>query len=100
MPDWLLAGLAAYRLARFVAIDEGPGGVFQRLRVHAGAYDYGADGRAATGLGRGISCIHCAGVYAAMVALVLVRAKRLRWPMQILAVAGIVSAIGSLHGRT
>ena len=100
MPDWLLAGFAAYRLARFVAIDEGPGGVFQRLRVYAGAYDYSADGRAATGLGRGISCIHCVGVYAALVALLLVRVDWLRWPMQILAVAGIVSAIGSLHGRT
>ncbi len=99
MGDWLIAGFAAYRLARFVAIDEGPVGVFQRLRVYAGAYDYGADGRAITGLGRGISCIHCVGVYAAMVTFLLVRIEPLHWLIELLAVAGIVSLIGGLHGK-
>lgn len=94
------AGFAAYRLAQFVAIDEGPGGVFQRLRVWLGAYDYGDDGRATTGLGRGISCIHCVGVYAAIATLLLVQIEPLHWLIELLAVAGIVSLIGGLHGRT
>ena len=77
----VLAVFAAYRLASMISKDEGPylglwkspeqTGVFEYLRIHAGVYDYGPDGKPETNLARGISCPLCTGVYmsAAMVVL-------------------------------
>lgn len=68
----LLAILACYRMSRLIAIDEGPSfsngkrGIFHQLRVKLGAYDYGANGEAKTNIGRGISCVHCVGVWVAI----------------------------------
>lgn len=51
----LLAALAVYRLAQLVAIDDGPGDVFRRLRAHF-----------LTGFVAGlIRCPYCVSVYAA-----------------------------------
>lgn len=61
----LLAIFAAFRLARLIALEEGPGGILEALRVKAGAADYGADGLPTSNLARGITCPHCVGVYAA-----------------------------------
>lgn len=66
-----LAVLASYRLARLIALDEGPKvpfsknemGILARLRGKLGAYDYGANGEAKTNLGRGIACPLCVGLY-------------------------------------
>lgn len=70
----LLAIFAAFRLARLVSFEEGPGGIFEALRVKAGAAEYGADGLPTTNLARGIVCPHCVGVYAAaLIALTVVR---------------------------
>ncbi|MDI9549644.1 MAG: hypothetical protein QM346_18785 [Chloroflexota bacterium] len=66
-----LAVLASYRLARLIALEEGPAGVLVHLREWAGAYDYGENGEPATNLGRGISCQLCVGVWAALPAAAL-----------------------------
>jgi len=71
LPDWvrlLLAGLATYRVARLIAIDEGPFSVFQRLRDVAGTYDLGENGQPVSGLGRGLGCPYCVGLYVAVLA--------------------------------
>lgn len=68
MPEWfklILAILICYRLARLIAVDEGPLGIFLNIRKSLGAYDYKADGQAKTNIGRGISCAHCVGVWMA-----------------------------------
>jgi hypothetical protein len=65
MTDLLLLILAAYRLTSLIASEEGPFGLFERLRAALGAYDYGPDGRPLTNLGRGIVCPLCVGVYVA-----------------------------------
>lgn len=58
----LLAALATYRLARMVATEEGPFGVFVALR---GRLD--PDQR--TWIGRGLNCPLCVGFWAAPLAL-------------------------------
>lgn len=77
----VLAVFAAYRLASMISKDEGPylglwkspeqTGVFEYLRIKAGVYDIGRDGRPESNLARGLSCPLCTGVYLsfAMVAL-------------------------------
>lgn len=68
----LLGIFAAYRLASLISSEEGPYlglwkpkemGVFEKIRMELGAYDYGPDGKPQTSLGRGISCPLCTGVY-------------------------------------
>src|SRR5262249_55240931 len=55
----VLASLATYRLARMVASEEGPGGVFVKLR---GVLD--ADQQ--TWFGRGMNCQLCVGFWLAL----------------------------------
>ncbi len=75
LPVWarlVLAVFATFRLARLLARDEGPAGVFEKLRTALGAYDYGPEQddagqpMARTSLGRLMVCPHCLGVYAAV----------------------------------
>lgn len=69
-----LAIAATYRLASMISSDEGPylpfiykdseeKGIFEWLRVKAGVYRYGPDGKPESNLARGISCPLCVGVY-------------------------------------
>lgn len=60
----LIAALACFRMALMVSSEEGPFGVFQRLR---GRLD--PDQR--TWVGRGINCVWCVSFWAAPVALLL-----------------------------
>jgi len=63
---------AVWRLALLVTHDDGPGDWLLIVRTWLGAYDYGADGRPRSQVGRVVSCIHCASVWLALpVALVL-----------------------------
>lgn len=80
--------LAAFRLARLVTEEEGPGGMFTQLRAGLGAYDYGQDGQPQTNLGRGISCPHCVGVWAAALMVAVWRVSWLHPVVLWLAVAG------------
>lgn len=80
--------LAAFRLARLVTEEEGPGGMFTQLRAGLGAYDYGQDGQPQTNLGRGISCPHCVGVWAAALMVAVWQVSRLQPVVLWLAVAG------------
>lgn len=94
----LLAALATYRLAQLVAIDDGPGDVFLRLRVWAGSYEYGQDERPKSNLGRLLACPYCVGVWAALLcALAVALAHPLAdaW----LVVLGLAGAQAVLQGR-
>lgn len=92
MVDLLRLALAAYRLARLLVVDEGPGDVFQRIRMAAGAYSYGPDGLPETALGRVLNCQHCTGVWAALLLVVLHRLGA-TIVIDVLAVAGLQSVI-------
>lgn len=60
-----LAILAAYRLARMVALEEGPFSLFQEIR---GRIDY----KQQTWVGRGINCPLCVGFYVSLLAAFVV----------------------------
>ena len=81
----LLIGLATYRLARLLVVDDGPGDCFLRLRAWAGCYEYGPDGRAWTDLGRALNCQHCTSLYVSAVAVAL----WLVWPWALVWLAGL-----------
>lgn len=92
---FILLALFVYRLARLVAVDDGPFDVFLKFRDSLGAYTYGPNGAAITSLGRGITCPHCVGVWVALFAAV----SAYPWPEFIvywLALAGAQSFLQSL----
>lgn len=88
MQNLLFDILATYRLTRLIALEDGPGDFLVELRSRLGAYDYGADGRASTSLGRGISCPLCVGVYIAALMLLLRRVPCAHYFKLWLAIAG------------
>ncbi len=72
--DWIrlvLCVFTVYRLSFLVSAEEGPSGVFERLREWLGAYELGENGLADTNLGRGIACPLCVGVYVSILVSVL-----------------------------
>jgi len=102
MPEWLrwlLAVLATYRLALLLAEDEGPFGIFRRVRARLGGYDYGPDGQPDTLWGRGSRCALCIGMYiAAMTALWIVQPRTVSEFM--IAWLGIAGGQAFLHRIT
>lgn len=85
---WILAALAVFRLAELVALDDGPGRVFARLRAWAGCHPVDAVRET---LGALVQCPYCVGVWAAAVCAVLVL-----WPSRVgdiaLAALGLAGA--------
>ena len=68
----LVAALAAYRLARLLALDEGPGGIFEATRRVLGGEDIDPETlQARTNLGRGVTCPYCLGVWVALLLALL-----------------------------
>lgn len=64
MADWLmllLAVLSVYRVARMLALEEGPLGIFAEIRGHI-------DPQQATWLGRGLNCPKCISYWVALLA--------------------------------
>jgi hypothetical protein len=95
---FILLALATYRLARLIAIDDGPFDLLLKLRSLWGAYDYGENGTAKTSLGRGLTCPHCVGFWLAGFAAVSVYG----WPELIiywLALAGAQSFLQEMSRR-
>lgn len=84
----IVLALATWRAAYMVTSEEGPFGIFQRLR---GAVD--PDQR--TWLGRGINCIYCVSFWAAWALLPLAYVWWGQWLVVGLAASG--AAIGFQH---
>lgn len=70
--DWriILAMLLCYRLTELLVYDEGPWGLFLRLRMALGVYDRAPNGAAPTRLGRMMGCPYCVGMYMALLSAV------------------------------
>lgn len=100
MQTFVMMALATYRLARLFAVDDGPWDFARRLRMAAGAYSYGPDGRPATNLGRLISCPYCTGLYAALFVWALHYSSLPAWVkkpiIEVLGVAGAQALAQSL----
>lgn len=97
--NFALLAFATYRLARLIAVDDGPFDLFFRLRNWLGAYDLDETGQPATVIGRGISCPHCVGVYAALLLWILILLPGGHGVLWILAIAGAQSFLWSLSDR-
>jgi len=63
---WVLAALAAWRLAQFVVYDDGPFDLMLRLRILLGRYRLDEHDEPVTALGRFVACTHCVGKWAAL----------------------------------
>ena len=86
-------GLACYRLARLITKEAGPFDVFHHLRASVGVYDYGADGRPQSMLGKLFDCPYCTGVWVALILVLLPECKLQRWFVSWLAVAAAQTAL-------
>ncbi len=98
---WLIVcALAAFRLAELVVVDDGPFDVFFHLRGWANKPPTGTPVRGM--LAGALSCVHCAGIWMALLAGLLYASQTnvLRWILFILAVAGLQSILVSRMGRT
>lgn len=87
----LVMAFAAFRMARFVVVDNGPFGLMARIRNSLSPVAADAPRHYLEML----HCIHCVGVYTAAIALAL---YLLHWdiPLFILAIAGAVSLMRDL----
>lgn len=96
----VVAALATYRLARLLAWDEGPAGLFASFRRALGGEDIDLEtGQPATNLGRGVTCPHCLGVWiAALLSLLSLYPSRLGDVF--LAVFGLAGAQSYLQGNS
>ena len=95
---FVLLTLAIYRLARLIAIDDGPADVLLKLRSLWGAYDYGENGVAKSSRGRGLTCPHCVGFWLALFFAI----SAYPWPgllIYCLALAGAQSFLQELGQR-
>lgn len=98
MIDLLVLGLASYRLSSLVSLEEGPFSMFIKLRAELGAYDYNAQGKARSAVGRGISCPYCVGVYMAALLYVAYKVRWLKPIIHVFAIAGIQAAFQDRSG--
>lgn len=99
MLNLLRNGLACYRLARLLATEDGPADVFIKLRSAAGVYDFGADGRPATPLGRLLECPYCLGMWIALALAIFPESRVKRVVVDGLAIAGMQTALQSWTGE-
>lgn len=93
MLSLLRNGLACYRLARLITKEAGPFDMFHHLRSAAGVYDYGADGRPQSTLGKLFDCPYCTGVWVALILVLLPRCKVQKLFVSWLAVCGVQTAL-------
>lgn len=92
MADWLallLAVFATYRLARMFALEEGPFGVFDRVRGRA-------DPEQKTWLGRGVNCPLCLGWWIAGL-VVLALLPLADWRTFMLTWFGVAGGMAALY---
>lgn len=68
---FLIAGLAAYRIAMLLTWDNGPFDCFERLRIWAGRYEYDDQGDPASFTGKLLNCPYCVGVWAGVICVLL-----------------------------
>jgi len=95
---WVLAALATYRLAELVAFDDGPLGVFRRIRCWAGCHPSDA---IRENLGELVHCPYCLGVWFGLFCALLAL-----WPtlggdliLAVFGLAGVQSVLTCLGAR-
>jgi hypothetical protein len=96
----IVCGLASFRLAELVVVDDGPFDVFMNLRGWASRPP--TDTRIRGTLAGILNCVHCAGLWLAIVTGILYATGNdiLHLVLFILAIAGLQSILAKHLGRT
>ena len=97
---WLIiCALAAFRLAELVVIDDGPFDIFFHLRGWAHRQPMTRSRGALAGV---LSCVHCTGLWMAILVGFLYFSQNsiLQFMIFILAIAGLQSILAGRLGRT
>ncbi len=97
---FVLAALVCFRLAELIAVDDGPGDVFMRLRIRAGSYDRDEQGRIKTGTGRLLACPYCLGIWWALAFAVWLDGISAEMAVVWFALAGAQAFLETIGGRT
>jgi hypothetical protein len=89
---WVFAAFATYRVARMLALEEGPFGLFDRIRDAVGGDNW---------LSRGLSCPYCLGFWIALVAALAVTelASAFEFVMVWLSIAGAQTYLQATEGE-
>jgi len=97
----VILAFATWRLSEMVAMEGGPGDVFAKLRVFAGAwYSLGVGWQSSTFFGKLIICPLCLSVWFAAFIAILLYLAPWTWPgIVVLAISGISSSVTLyIHG--
>jgi len=99
--DFVILALATWRLSHMVSIEDGPGLVFHRLRVRAGAFKtIKAEWLSDTFLGQFLICPLCVSVWIALILyLVSPILPGLWFVVVILAISGLASLLQLIIDR-
>ena len=95
MIDLVKKGIVCYRVARLVALEEGPFDIFTQVRSVMGAYDYDAQGHPQSITGKLISCPYCVVLWVSIILFFLPKNRWINWIEDILVIAGIQTIIQS-----
>lgn len=87
----LLAVLITFALALNISKLDGPGEVFDKLRISLGAYDLGPNGQPDSVMGRFIGCPYCTGTWLAIPVTLLL------WPITWHSVLLWLATVGGLY---
>lgn len=68
--------LIAYRITGLFVHDYGPANVMETIRLRAGVYRIGVDGRPETEIGRLLSCAHCTGFWVSLIVTLFLFPRR------------------------
>lgn len=99
---FVILSLALYRLTRLVVYDDGPFDVFLTIRILAGAYDRGKNGRPSSLSGRMISCPHCVDFWLSFppAAVLTAAVVPVGWPVSIVIAVQLVMWLAVAGGQS
>jgi len=86
--DVILAILAVFRTTQFVVYEDGLFDFMLKIRIRAGVYRKGEDGRSETQAGKLLECPHCVGAWISLLAAALLFPVSLETIVLFLAIAG------------
>lgn len=95
MIELVKKGIICYRIARLIALEDGPFDMFTRFRSMMGAYDYDAQGHPQSMTGKLVSCPFCAGVWVSIILVLLPKNRWLTLIEDTLVIAGIQTILQS-----
>jgi len=95
--DILIIGLASFRTAQLFCVDDGPYDVFKIIREDLKSLS--VNGSLYRNLYALIQCPYCLGIWFAIIFYLMYMVNFLRFPVHILAIAGVQTLLQTVSGR-